>query len=494
MEQAASEAPAQVVPQVAVEGCGPKPVATPVETTTEIQADEPQLKRVYALLVHGTWSDGGWTNADSVFRKFLTEELRVHGLKPRFEQYAWNGHNKHSARQDEAKSMAAHFKTMDDEGIERPVVITHSHGGNIAAEALLTHLKKHPQSSIRRVVTMGTPFLSEVPRSPLTHWVHWAGINMALCVLLVLSFVLVWETPASVNATGLRWVLQVVDQSVLSWELRSVSRIGLHGWKEFGWPLMASLLLAVVFLWVNHYIIRGEKRAEGVAKKFQEPAAWQRSEEPRFLCLASSEDEAISALNAAEGLSNVAHYLLHAKALLFLAGFALLLSFFFFDFNCLLELDCRRDVGFFVLAAAPLFGWVSFIFGIAGSFLLTKTLGKPLVKTPHLLRTRTLVTLKPLHFPCADFKPIYRPNTDARSGRWLGWLTDWLWAELTHSEIYSLRQTAQEVAQWIKDNDSPSPHPVLSPAQAPAAVHPAANTRASPSASGSVGRPISALS
>src|SRR5438270_4468723 len=163
------------------------------------------------ILVHGTWgrgffpSDnskvslqkparggGRWFDDGSEFRQALEVAL---GDEP--DQYVirpllWSGSNSVFAR-DAAESRLADELEKDLESPDaRPVVIAHSHGGNVALRAL-QHLRSDP--SRIRVVTLATPFLrvfvrDEPRKLSGTVWLLIWGAVFAVAFTLVTACIL----------------------------------------------------------------------------------------------------------------------------------------------------------------------------------------------------------------------------------------------------------------------------------------------------------------
>ncbi len=118
------------------------------------------MDRFIITWIHGTFAPGaGWANAeDSALRKAL---LAAFPDQVECRSFNWSGKNTHEARLMAAAEFAAHQKTtsLADAGIPN-FVISHSHGGNVALYALMTH-----DYSPAGIITMGTPFITCEPRN-----------------------------------------------------------------------------------------------------------------------------------------------------------------------------------------------------------------------------------------------------------------------------------------------------------------------------------------
>ncbi|MGF1543600.1 MAG: esterase/lipase family protein [Parvularculaceae bacterium] len=102
------------------------------------------------VLVHGTFATpDGWFSEDGP----LTRDLEAEG--GRVERFIWSGRNSDRDRSFAARRLA---KFIDGLGKDEPIsIIAHSHGGNIAYDALA----ETPTKTCARVTvtTVGTPFL-----------------------------------------------------------------------------------------------------------------------------------------------------------------------------------------------------------------------------------------------------------------------------------------------------------------------------------------------
>jgi hypothetical protein len=110
-------------------------------------------------LVHGTFAPGApWTQPGSALRRLwpATPERPV-----TFDAPQWSGDNSHEARVTAAAELASHLR-------KRPaqLVIAHSHGGNVALNALASNA----DSRTRALVCLNTPFLHCQPRSLVPLW------------------------------------------------------------------------------------------------------------------------------------------------------------------------------------------------------------------------------------------------------------------------------------------------------------------------------------
>lgn len=133
-------------------------------------ADGPRPAIVY--LVHGTWGRGirpgktvfgrprrepAWSDVGSPFSTALHAALSESGFVPTLRSVNWSGSNSFMERDREARILG---KLLDDDDAQNPaalqLVIAHSHGGNIALDAI-----RHYRLSETDVhlVTLATPYI-----------------------------------------------------------------------------------------------------------------------------------------------------------------------------------------------------------------------------------------------------------------------------------------------------------------------------------------------
>lgn len=113
------------------------------------------------LVIHGTWGDqSDFAFSDSLFCRAIKTATQ-HTLE--FERFEWSGKNSSAERAQAALRLREAINSFPDSRL--PIfLLAHSHGGNVAIEALRDECVAR---RVAGVVTMGTPFLSETIR----HWV-----------------------------------------------------------------------------------------------------------------------------------------------------------------------------------------------------------------------------------------------------------------------------------------------------------------------------------
>jgi pimeloyl-ACP methyl ester carboxylesterase len=138
-----------------------------------------------ALLVHGTWApESPWTLPDSP----LCRTLRNAHFVPRV--FEWTGKNSVRARAAASDELAAELRSIYDAAPDcEIVVISHSHGGNVALRAI-------NDSGVRTagLVAMSTPFLQADERRPHFAWQAIKGVYVTVWVL-TLAYIFLRHPP-----------------------------------------------------------------------------------------------------------------------------------------------------------------------------------------------------------------------------------------------------------------------------------------------------------
>ncbi|WP_323072662.1 esterase/lipase family protein [Mycetohabitans endofungorum] len=129
---------------------------------------------IETILVHGTFNataaEVGWTSPNGKYADIVRERFggKVSALQ-------WSGKNHRLARIEAAQTLAKKIDENTRAGIITNV-IAHSHGGNVAFEAI-----KLTQGNIEQLVTLGTPIRGDhLPptkklRETVEHYIHISG-------------------------------------------------------------------------------------------------------------------------------------------------------------------------------------------------------------------------------------------------------------------------------------------------------------------------------
>jgi len=123
-------------------------------------ADSPATPHVVVTLVHGTFARrADWTTESSP----LCRTIRTTMHEPvRFEQFLWSGWNTVTSRNKAVERLISHLADVQTRWPQaRHFVVGHSHGGNIAFQAMRD---KAVEARIAGVVCLSTPFLWASPR------------------------------------------------------------------------------------------------------------------------------------------------------------------------------------------------------------------------------------------------------------------------------------------------------------------------------------------
>lgn len=124
-------------------------------------ADFPIAPHVVVTLVHGTWARrADWTTESSPLCRAIRKAMRG---PVRFEQFLWSGRNSVTSRSKAVEQLIARLAALQRCWPDaRHFVIGHSHGGNIALQAMR---EKAVEARMAGIVCLSTPFLSASPRN-----------------------------------------------------------------------------------------------------------------------------------------------------------------------------------------------------------------------------------------------------------------------------------------------------------------------------------------
>lgn len=138
---------------------------------------------VVVTLVHGTFARrADWTLPSSRLCRSILDTM--HG-PVRFEQFLWSGWNAVTSRRRGVERLTSHLAaSLARWPNARHFVIGHSHGGNIAFQAMRDEAV---ESRIAGIVCLSTPFLCAAPRNlgpvgPIAIW--WFPVVVALFCLM----------------------------------------------------------------------------------------------------------------------------------------------------------------------------------------------------------------------------------------------------------------------------------------------------------------------
>jgi len=124
-------------------------------------ADSSIAPHVVVTLVHGTWARrADWMTESSPLCRAIRKAM--HG-PVRFEQFLWSGRNSVTSRSKAVEQLISHLAASQGCWPDaRHFVIGHSHGGNIALQAMR---EKAVEVRMAGVVCLSTPFLWASPRN-----------------------------------------------------------------------------------------------------------------------------------------------------------------------------------------------------------------------------------------------------------------------------------------------------------------------------------------
>nr|WP_198912342.1 alpha/beta fold hydrolase [Parvularcula mediterranea] len=135
------------------------------------------------ICVHGTFDNDKTTDGDRWWQHGSPMHADLERAGYHVEAFQWSGNNSDRDRMVAAQRLAKQLDAIEDPDT---LILAHSHGGNVAREALVRSRK----NKTARLITVGTPFLDR--KRPL-HQMLLAGVKkrhgFIFAVLAILSFV-----------------------------------------------------------------------------------------------------------------------------------------------------------------------------------------------------------------------------------------------------------------------------------------------------------------
>lgn len=135
-------------------------LSSPGPTSKRARASRAPTVRAEIILVHGTWSAPRrgsifrrrrpyWYEPDHQFRTRLGDRLKERGVEWRIDAFTWSGKNsireRFLASQDLAETISARFGS----GVPSVSIVAHSHGGNVALQAVDRLVKSRKKTAFR---------------------------------------------------------------------------------------------------------------------------------------------------------------------------------------------------------------------------------------------------------------------------------------------------------------------------------------------------------
>jgi hypothetical protein len=148
-------------------------------------------------LIHGTWARGAaWTRPESALCQSLRETAARKDVQVEFKSHTWRGSNSFKSREEAARTLADRLRQdFEQSPGALHFLIGHSHGGNIAIDAVRAH---GIEDRVSGIVTMSTPFVScrrsgfSIPVIAIAAFVSFLLIAWSF-VLLFLALDWVWN-------------------------------------------------------------------------------------------------------------------------------------------------------------------------------------------------------------------------------------------------------------------------------------------------------------
>lgn len=140
---------------------------------------------VIVFLIHGTWAtNASWTKGDSDLRQAISSSISP-AKSTKFVEFDWSGRNTMNARQKATRRLKALLKeSVKSNPDSKHIIISHSHGGNIAIRAISDEMEGQVD-----LVCMSTPFIC-ARKGELDWPVKNAFLFSPLIVLILIGFYL----------------------------------------------------------------------------------------------------------------------------------------------------------------------------------------------------------------------------------------------------------------------------------------------------------------
>jgi hypothetical protein len=177
--------------------------------------------RVVVHLVHGTFArNAAWTQEGSFIRGKIEASFPANTVS--FSKFGWTGANSHRQRLNAAIKLGEHLVgAFQSEPAAAHFIIAHSHGGNVALQALSVEALAQ---RIAGVVCLATPYLHCRPRN-LSFWVSIIALVMpmlcsiagtALLILALHWFSNVWSHLFLDNIVGFIGIIGAIIAFLLA--------------------------------------------------------------------------------------------------------------------------------------------------------------------------------------------------------------------------------------------------------------------------------------
>lgn len=181
-----------------------------------------QLQGLVVHLIHGTWPEGGWLSHrlarltgrvipapwlqdGSSFRSELLASFPPSHRISFDTTFNWRGRNSVTERVAGARALREHLATaIDCDPQSEHLIVAHSHGGNVALDAVraLTPIERQ---RVAGVVCLATPFLHTEPRAMAGRRTLNAGIESVFFAVSLVTAVFLLIFVEALVRNGFKW-------------------------------------------------------------------------------------------------------------------------------------------------------------------------------------------------------------------------------------------------------------------------------------------------
>jgi Lysophospholipase len=351
-------------------------------------------------LIHGTWAlENEWTRKST-----LVKNIKKSFPNATIDRFPWTGKNDQFYRDN------ATFRLIDkikEGSAENHFLIAHSHGGNIAINALAD-----PDILLAGIVTLNTPFL------------------------FVLQKNLNWVLDRMIKDVGLIFVMIGLYVSYLN-----VCNLKMND--QYHFLTLGAVLIGIIIYNVSEKILKYLVKIISERNNLMEAINCERNDSCSVVSFVSGNDEAVDSLQLADSISNIPSILMTkaTRRFVFVAGILLFIIY------CLIPnllypptdsslLECLILGLLYVGLAVVLCYIITFILSLVMSFLYRRySLGIRGFSLAQMI-ARIVVTPIPVNYTNHSLKQVILPLKNK--------------SLLYHSALYDDPKTSERIVHWIR--------------------------------------------
>lgn len=236
------------------------------------------------ILVHGTFArNAAWTKEDSILRLKLENHFGKENIT--FDAFQWPGNNQFMLRRRESKRLSNRIKKLLSKYNENLILLCHSHGGNIAVDAIKNNSTDNDRINI---VLFNTPYIYFLQRD--------GGRAISSFLLSILVF------------SSLLTIYSLIEAFDSGWDrlLQSSTSIAL---------LFFSGIIFSIFLALFLFRKKIRSIGEGWSKRAEKFTRSSKIANARLLSINTAGDEVFNFFNLLETIAGLPYIFLNKKVL-----------------------------------------------------------------------------------------------------------------------------------------------------------------------------------